>query len=54
MLSTKTQDLTIHRNHLNAQNIVCSQAIFQTVDTTRIFSDIATNGTGNLTGRLVA
>ena len=48
MFAPQTNDLAGNQHHLDAQNIVGGEAVFQTMHPTGIFRHIAANGTGNL------
>ena len=48
MLATNAQYLAINGYNLNTQHIIGRQPIFQTMNTARIFGNIAANRTGDL------
>ena len=52
MLAAKAQNLAFHRHNLDAEQIIGRQTVFQAMDPTRILGNIATNRTGDLTGRV--
>jgi hypothetical protein len=52
MLATKTDDLAIHQNHFDAEQVVGGQTVFEAMHPAGILRHVAADGACNLAGRI--
>ena len=50
MLAAEADDLAAHQHHLDAQDVVGSQPVFEAVDPARVLGDVAADGADDLAG----
>ena len=50
--AAETDDLAVHQNHLDAEQVVGGEAVFQAMDAAGVLGDVAADRTGNLARRI--